>query len=175
MRIEVKLGGAKHFGRLLPYGDIDPRLTVGEIAIEYITNPSHADYYALSAVRLGSRGRGAGKRPGDLLVVVYSREQVLAAVQAFLATGTSPSLCVHNGGIAIGRIEYTKMRQTFGTPVAEYSTGLQKTDDIQPDTGCPNAPYARAWEKICAKALGGRWVGGLRNVQVDIIINENDD
>lgn len=173
MKIEVKLGGARHFGRFLPYGNVDPNKTLGEIAIEYISNPAHADFFALSGVKLGSRGRGAGKRPGEVLVMVYSREQVLTAVKRFLAGESVPSLCVHNGGVALGKVEYTKMRQSFGTPVAEYGTDLNKLDDIQPDTG--NAPYARAWEKICAEALGGRWVGGLRNVQVDIIINENDD
>lgn len=172
MKIEVKLGGS-HFGRFLPYGNVNPNKTIGEIAIEYISNPAHADYFALSGVKLGSRGRGAGKRPGEVLVMVYSRAQVLDAVTRFLDGGSAPSLCVHNGGVALGRVEYTKMRQTFGIPTCEYHTNLTKLDDIQPDTG--NAPYARAWEKICARHTGGRWVGSLRNVQVDIIINENDD
>ena len=65
IRIEVKLGGARHFGRFLPYGNVDPNKTLGEIAIEYLTDPKHADFIALSGVKLGSRGRGAGKRAGE--------------------------------------------------------------------------------------------------------------
>lgn len=175
IRIEVKLGGARHFGRFLPYGNVDPNKTLGEIAIEYLTDPKHADFIALSGVKLGSRGRGAGKRAGQVVVMVYSREQVLNAVKRFLSGVAVPSLCVHNGGVAMGKVEYSKVRQSFGIPVAEYATDLCKLDDIQPDTGCPNAPYARAWEKICAKAIGGRWVGGLNNLQIDIVVNINDD
>lgn len=174
MRIEVKLGG-RHYGRFLPYGNVDPNKSIGEIAIQYITDPTHAELFALSAVKLGSRGRGSGKRAGEVVVMLYSREQVLDAVKRFLSGVAVPSLCVHNGGVAMGRIEYSKVRQSFGIPTAEYTTDLCKLDDIQPDAGCPNAPYARAWEKICAKALGAKWVGGLRNVQFDLLVNDADE
>lgn len=159
-------------GRFLPYGDVNPDLTVLELALDYIQNPAHAERYAFAAIQRGGKGR-----PGHVNVAIYDRATVLAAVKNFGTHGkaAAPALGVHNGGVAVMRCEYTVIRQTFGTPIEEYATELSKKDDLQPDAGCRNAPYARAWEKVCAKAANGRWCGGLRNVQIDFTVNDADD
>lgn len=175
IRIEVKLGGSRHMGRFLPYGNVDVNKSIGEIAMDYINDPEHAELYCFSAVKRGMGGKSAGVG-GCVSAVVFTREQVAAAVARFNAGNDVPALKVHNGGVALGRVQYIKLRQSFGAPVAEYPIeGLAKLEDIKPDVSCPNAPYARAWEKICARALDGKWTGGLRNVQFDIVINDADD
>lgn len=169
MRYEVKFLK----GRFLPYGNVQPDLTVLELALDYVQNPNHAERYAIAAIKRGARGGHAG----SVKVAVYDREAVLAALVKFGANGrkAAPALGVHNGGVAILRCEYAAIRQTFGVPIAEYDTDLTKREDLAPDMGCPNAPYARAWEKVCARAVKGKWVGGLRNVQIDIVVNDADD
>ena len=167
MKYEVK--GFK--GRFVPFGgkEADPNKTVFENAVEYVENPAHAERYAFAAIVRGSKAHA-----GMMKVVIYNRTQVLDAIKAFSANRASaPVLGIHNGAIAVMRLEYMTMRQTFGRPLEEYETELTKWKDLQPDTG--NAPYARAWEKVCAKACGGKWVGGLNRVQIDFIVNEADE
>ena len=168
MRYEVKFIK----GRFLPYGNVQPDMTVLELALDYIQNPNHAERYCVAAIQRGGKGR-----PGAVKVLVYDRAAVLAAVLKFGANGRkfAPALGVHNGGIAVLRCEYAAIRQTFGLPIAEYGTGLNKREDLEPDMGCPNAPYARAWEKVCAKVMNGQWCGALRNVQIDFVVNDADD
>lgn len=175
IRIEVKLGGARHMGRFLPYGNVDTNKSIGDIAMDYVMDSKHAEYYCFSAVKRGMGGKSAGVG-GVVSAVVFTREQVAAAIARFNAGNDVPALKVHNGGVALARVQYIKLRQSFGVPVAEYAIdGLAKLDDIVPDASCPNAPYARAWEKLCAKAVNGKWTGGFRNVQFDIVVNEADD
>lgn len=171
MRYEVKLGGARHCGRFLPYGNIDPHKTMLENALDYVANPNHAERFALSAVKRGGKGRA-----GQVVVMIYDKDAVYNALVKYgQNVKNAPALAIHNGGVALKRIEYMTMRQTFGAPIAVYETDLTKVDDIEPDAGCVNAPYARAWEKICAKVVGGRWCGGLLNVQIDFVVNDNDE
>lgn len=173
IRIEVKLGGSRHMGRFLPYGNVDVTKSVGDLAMEYVLDEKHAELYCFSAVK---RGMGRSGQGGQVLAILFTREQVADAITRFNAGNDVPALRVHNGGVALAKVQYIKLRQSFGTPVAEYPIeGLTKLEDIPPDTGCPNAPYARAWEKICAKALNAKWTGALRNVQFDLMINEVDD
>ena len=175
IRIEVKLGGARHMGRFLPYGNVDTNKSIGDIAMDYVNDPKHAELYCFSAVKRGMGGKSAGIG-GIVSAVVFTREQVATAIARFNAGNDVPALKVHNGGVALARVQYIKLRQSFGVPVAEYTIGgLAKLDDITPDASCSNAPYARAWEKICANAMNGKWTGGLRNVQFDIVVNEADD
>lgn len=167
---EVKL----RRGRFLPYGKVDPNKTIIELALEYVADPSHADIYDLSAVRRGSRGGHAG----CVLDVEFTREAVYAALLRYRDNpAQAPALAVHNGGVALMRVEYSVMRRTFGVPYDEFPTQYAKIDDIVPDPAdfkC-NAPYARKWEKECARVAGGKWHGALNNVQTDFIVNEADD
>lgn len=167
MRYEVK--GYK--GRFVPFGgkEADPNKSMIENAIDYVANPAHAERYAFAAIVRGSKTRA-----GVMKVVIYERAQVLNAIKAFESgRASAPALGIHNGAVALMRLEYLTMRQTFGRPLEEYDTELTKWKDLTPDTG--NAPYARAWEKVCARTCGGKWVGGLNRIQIDFIVNEGDE
>lgn len=166
MKYEVKylFGGFCKFGK-------DAHKTPIDAALDYVQDAAHAERYCLAAIQRGGRGRA-----GRVLVMVYDRAAILAALEKYGAGRPAPALGVrHAGGVGVKRAEYAAIRQTFGAPLFEVPTEYTKREDIKPDAGCANAPYARAWEKICAAALGGKWVGGLRNVQIDFIVNEDDD
>lgn len=167
MKYEVKY----LFGGFCSYGKNDMDKTPIDAALEYVDNAAHAERYCVAAIQRGGRGRA-----GRVFVMVYERNAIRAALERYAAGVRVPALGVrHAGGIGVKRCEYAAIRQSFGAPLAEIATEYTKREDIKPDAGCVNAPYARAWEKICAKALGGRWVGGLHNVQIDIVVNEDDD
>lgn len=167
MKYEVKY----LFGGFCAYGKDDTTKTPIEAALAYVDNPAHAERYCVAAIQRGGRGRA-----GRVFVMVYEREAIRAALERYAAGVRVPALGVRAaGGVGVKRCEYAAIRQTFGAPLSEIATEYTKREDIKPDAGCANAPYARAWEKICAKALNGRWVGGLRNVQIDIVVNEEDD
>ena len=167
MRYEVKYLK----GRFVAYGKHEVDKTPIDAAIEYITSERHAERYCFAAIQRGGRGRA-----GSVRVLVYSREAVLSAVQRFAVKPADvPALAIHNGGVALMRCEYAAMRRTFGAPIDELPTSLTRREDLKPDMGCVNAPYARAWEKVCAEAAGGKWCGALRNVQIDFTVNEYDE
>lgn len=175
IRGEVKLFGAEHKGALKPYGKVDPNMSLLTLAYAYVGNPNHGDFYLFNGTVLGSRGRGAGKRPGYMMMMAYSRKQVLKGLDKY-RDGNDTCLDTANGGIAGISDAYLKIRQTFGEPIFEVKTGLKNAGEIQPDPGVTVAPYARAWEKICSDLIeNARWCGGLNNVQVDLTINEDDD
>lgn len=168
IRIEVK--GLK--GRFVPFGKTMPNMLPIDGARYYLTEISRADFVALPAIRKG--GRGMAANTGRVFVYMYPKAAVMAALDK-LDAGAPTALRVVEGQVKLVNIALDKIRQTFGAPIAAYATDLHKWNDIQPDAGCPNAPKARAWEKICARACEGQWVGALRGVQVDIIINPLDD
>ena len=168
LRVEVKW----FKGRFLPYGKTNPNATAFDNALAYVGDPRHADFYALPCIMRGGKGR-----PGRLYMALYRRETVLNAILKYKASGQCEfgALGVHNGGVALLRAEELIIRQTFGQPELLLETGLTKRADLKPDASCPNAPFARAWEKVCARLMNAKWVGALRNVQIDLIINLNDD
>ena len=167
MRYEVKYIK----GRFVSYGRYDTDKTPIDAAIDYIADERHAERYCVAAIQRGGKGR-----PGAVRIMVYERTAVLAAVQRFAQNPMSvPALGVHNGAVAVLRCEYAAIRRTFGAPVDELPTELTRREDLRPDYGCPNAPYARAWEKVCAAAAGGHWCGALHNVQIDFTVNDADD
>lgn len=169
LRVEVKW----FKGRFLPYGKpIDPNATAFDNAIAYVNDPRHADFYAFPCIT-----RGGKSRPGKVHLALYKREVVLDAITAFQKSGACDygALGLHNGGVALLRAEELTIRQTFGQPELLIYTGMNKRDDLKPDASCTVAPFARAWEKVCAALLGAKWIGGLRNVQIDLIVNLNDD
>lgn len=168
VRIEVK--GLK--GRFVPFGKSMPNMLPIDGARYYLNEISRADFVAVPAIRKGGRGMAANN--GRVFVYMYTKAAILHALDA-LENGNVNALRVIEGQVKLNNISLDKIRQTFGAPVATYATDLHKWDDIEPDAGCPNAPKARAWEKICAAACAGQWVGALRGVQVDIIINPLDD
>lgn len=167
MRYEVKYLK----GRFVAYGKHDVNKTPIEAAFDYITDERHAERYCVAAIQRGGRGRA-----GSVRVMVYERDAVLNAVQRFAVDPSSvPALAVHNGAVAVVRCEYVAIRRTFGAPLDELPTTLTRREDLQPDPTCANAPYARAWEKVCAAAAGGKWCGALRNVQIDFTVNDADE
>lgn len=168
IRIEVK--GLK--GRFVPFGKTMPNMLPIDGARYYLNEISRADFVALPAIRKGGRGMAANN--GQVFVYMYTKNAVLSALDK-LEAGTPTALRIVEGQVKLVNIALDKIRQTFGAPVTTYATNLHKWDDIEPDASCTNAPKARAWEKICADACDGKWVGALRGVQVDIIINPLDD
>lgn len=172
IRIEVKGKG----GRFVPFAkDVPSNLTVFDAARWYLTEVSRADYVAIALVKRGNSRMDMHN--GALFVALYSKARILRAIDRMDAAqvNTFGVLKVTDNQLKVMGIEAGKVMQTFGTPDQLYQTDLTKWADIQPDAGCPNAPYARAWEKIVAAALNGQWVGALRGVQVDVIVNPNDD
>lgn len=168
MKYEVK--GYK--GRFLPYGKIDPRLNMFEQSEQYLTRQTTAERFALFTVKRGNSRAGAGN--GRAYVYIVSKEAVLNAIHKMQVNAKlTPALSVHNGAIVLKRYEFMAIVQTFGKAIEIVETDVTSWKDIKPDTG--NAPYARAWEKICAKACNGKWCGGLNNVQIDFTVNEADD
>ncbi len=168
MKYEVK--GFK--GRFLPYGNIDPRMNMFEQSIDYLTRKTTAERFALFTVKRGASRCGAGN--GRAFVYIVEKSAVLNAIYKMQDNPkNAPALSVHNGAIVLKRYEFMAVVHTFGKAVEIIETDLTSWKDIKPDTG--NAPYARAWEKICAKVCGGHWCGGLNNVQIDFTVNENDD
>ena len=169
-KFEVKLGGHAHLGVFAPYGQSDiANLTGKDLAIAYVENPAHADGYLLSAYARGSRGIG-----GQVYALLYTRETVLKAIERF-PEGT-PSLVAHRGTIALGTCDMMSMAKTFGPAMESFPIkGLRALKYIVPDHSCKNAPYARAWEKHCAEAIDGIWVGGDQGCQYDIIVNSCDE
>lgn len=169
LRVEVKW----FKGRFLPYGKpTDPHATAFDNAIAYVNDAKHADYYAFPCIMRGGKGR-----PGKLYMALYTRAAVLNAIHNFKASNQCDygALSLHNGGVALMRAEELTMRQTFGKPELLLDTGMSKRADLKPDPNCPNAPYARAWEKRCSVLMGLKWVGALRNVQIDLMVNLSDD
>ena len=168
IRIEVKGKG----GRFVPFAkEVPTDLTVYDAARWYLNEVSRADYVAIAFIKRGNSRMNMHN--GSVSVALYSKARILRAVDKMVNTyGVLKVVC---NQLKVMGTEAGKVMQTFGTPDQLYSTDLTKWDDIQPDAGCPNAPYASAWEKIVAKALSGQWVGALRGVQVDVIINPNDD
>lgn len=167
MRYEVKYIK----GRFVAYGKHDVNKTPIDAAFDYINDERHAERYCVAAIQRGGKGR-----PGAVRVMVYERAAIRAAVERFAANPSNvPALAIHNGAVAVMRCEYAAIRRTFGTPLEELSTTLTRREDLKPDASCANAPYARAWEKVCAAAAGGKWCGALRNVQIDFTVNEADD
>ena len=144
-------------GRFLPYGK-DATGTALENAIAYVSDTKHASWYAFFATR---------NRMQAVLFIV-SREQVLNGLAKY-ASGVKTCLDIHNGGIALERTQYIGMRQTFGAPVAEIELEVKSWKDIPKDARCVNAPKARAFEKLVAQAVNGKWVGGLNNLQYDVM------
>ena len=164
IRIEVKW----RRGRFVAYGKAtNPEMTAVDSALDYIQRMSLADYILVPAV----------ERRKAVNAALFSRAQVLNALERFKASGETSFGClaIDENQVKLNKVEFLTIVHTFGKPVAVIPTGLQKVADLRPDAGCPNAPYARAWEKVGAQAVNGKWVGALRGVQVDIIINEADD
>lgn len=171
-RIEVKGKG----GRFVPFAkDVPTSLTVYDAARWYLNEVSKADYVAIGYVKRGNSRMNMHN--GQLAVALYAKERVLRAIDRMDAAQVSTFgvLKIVGNQLKVMGVEAGKVMQTFGTPDQLIPTDLTKWDDIQPDAGCSNAPYARAWEKIVAKAMGGIWTGALRGVQVDVIVNPNDD
>ena len=163
-RFEVKFRG----GRFVPFGkEVPATLTAVEGARFYIENVSKADYVMVPAVI----------RRASVDVLAFSKAQVLDALDALDACGglSCGVLSIVQGQVKLTGVEYLDVIHTFGKPAFRAKSGYVKMKDIKPDASCANAPYARAWEKICAKAVNGTWVGALRGVQVDVIVNDNDD
>lgn len=172
IRIEVKGKG----GRFVPFfKDVPAGLNVYDAARWYLNKVSRADYVAIAFIKRGNSRMNMHN--GSVSVALYAKERILHAIDRMDAAqaNTFGVLKVTSNQLKVMGTEAGKVMQTFGTPDQLYPTDLTKWDDIQPDAGCPNAPYARAWEKIVAKALDGIWVGALRGVQVDVIVNPNDD
>lgn len=172
IRIEVKGKG----GRFVPFAkDVPAGLNVYDAARWYLSEVSRADYIAIAFIKRGNSRMNMHN--GALSVALYAKERILRAIDRMEAAqvNTFGVLKVTGNQVKVMGIEAGKVMQTFGTPDQLYATDLTKWDDIQPDASCANAPYARAWEKIVAKALDGVWVGALRGVQVDVIVNPNDD
>jgi hypothetical protein len=172
VRIEVKGKG----GRLVPFAkEVPTNLTVYDAARWYLNEVSRADFVAIAFIKRGNSRMNMGN--GSVSVALYSKERVLRAIDRMEAAqaNTFGVLKVVGNQLKVMGTEAGRVMQTFGAPDQLYSTDLTKWDDIKPDPGCPNAPYARAWEKVVAKATAGKWVGALRGVQVDVIINPNDD
>lgn len=177
MKIEVKWIG----GRLMPFAkDVPFGLTPIEAAKWYINEVSKADYFAFGYVEVGARRL---KKPGSVSVALYPRQRVLNALERMEREGSNSFgvLSIIEGQVKVTGLEAGRVKPTFGNPDAPsvgaklFPTNLTKKSDLKPDAGCPNAPYARAWEKVVAKAVKGQWVGGLKNVQVDVIVNDLDD
>lgn len=169
LRVEVKW----FKGRFLPYGKpVNPNATAFENALAYVSDPQHADFYALPLITKGGKSR-----PGRVYLALYQRQAVLDAITAFEKSGQCDygALGLHNGGVALLRAEELTVRNTFGKPELLIYTGMSKRADLKPDTACTVAPFARAWEKVCAFLMGAKWVGGLKNVQIDLVVNLNDD
>lgn len=172
IRIEVKGKG----GRFVPFAkDVPAGLNVYDAARWYLSEVSRADYVAIAFIKRGNSRMNMHN--GALSVALYAKERILRAIDRMEAAqvNTFGVLKVTGNQVKVMGTEAGKVMQTFGTPDQLYATDLTKWDDIQPDASCANAPYARAWEKIVAKALDGVWVGALRGVQVDVIVNPNDD
>lgn len=172
IRIEVKGKG----GRFVPFAkDVPAGLNVYDAARWYLSEVSRADYVAIAFIKRGNSRMNMHN--GALSVALYAKERILRAIDRMEAAqvNTFGVLKVTGNQVKVMGTEAGKVMQTFGTPDQLYATDLTKWDDIQPDANCANAPYARAWEKIVAKALDGVWVGALRGVQVDVIVNPNDD
>lgn len=163
-RFEVKLRG----GRFVPFGkELDPHWTPVEGARYYLTDLSKADFILVPGVI----------RRRSVEVCAFTKEQVLQALDELDASGglSFGVLSIVQGQVKLMGVELLDVIHTFGAPAFRVPSGLVKMKDLTPDHGCPNAPYARAWEKVCSKAIGGHWVGALKGVQVDIIVNEADD
>lgn len=168
IRGEVKFRG----GRFVPYGkDLPSDLTPIEGARYYIEHISRADYVYMPWIVPGTKGHAGS---GRVYVAKYTKQQVLNALDK-LAKGEARALRIVEGQVKLMGISRSYMLPTFGEPTVKWATSYTKAEDIEPDPNCENAPYARAWEKICATACGGQWVGALKGVQVDIIINPLDD
>lgn len=172
IRIEVKGKG----GRFVPFAkEVPTDLTVYDAARWYLNEVSRADFIAIAYIKRGNSRMNMHN--GAVSVALYSKERILRAIDRMetAQASTFGVLKVVGNQLKVMGTEAGKVMQTFGSPDQLYATDLTKWDDIQPDAGCPNAPYARAWEKIVARALDGIWTGALRGVQVDVIINPNDD
>lgn len=164
IRIEVKW----RRGRFVAFGKpARADMTAIESAIDYMENISRADFVLVPGV----------ERRKAVNAMLFTREQVINALYKFAASGevVHGCLAIDENQVKLSKVEFLTVIHTFGKPAAILPTGLQKVKDLQPDAGCPNAPYARAWEKVGAAAVNGKWVGALRGVQVDIIINPLDD
>lgn len=144
----------------------DPRTSAAELAKKYAQNPIR-NIYALPMVAKG--GRGAH---GRVKIALYERETVLAAIEKFIDQGrdAAPALGMVSRGVGLACVEEMRIRQTFGRPLEVIETDFQKIAEIPRDPNCANAPQARSWEKITAQLVSGTWVGGLRNVQYDVVI-----
>ena len=171
VRIEVKGKG----GRFVPFGkDVPEKLDAFQAAKWYIDEVSKADYIAIPLVKRGNSRMNLHN--GSLFVALYTKAQVLRASDAMESGKAAHSaLKVVCNQVKVMNVEAMRVLSTFGSPVQMYETDLTKWEDIQPDAGCANAPYAREWEKIVAHALDGIWVGALKGVQVDVIVNPVDD
>lgn len=172
VRVEVKGKG----GRLVPFAkDVPAGLTAYAAGRWYLNEVSRADYVAIAFIKRGNSRMNM--RNGAVHVALYNKERILHAIDKMEAMQVNSFgvLKIVGNQLKVMGVEAGKVMQTFGTPNQLYATELTKWDDIVPDMGCQNAPYARAWEKIVAKALNGVWVGALRGVQVDVIVNPNDD
>lgn len=172
IRIEVKGKG----GRFVPFAkNVPVGLNAYEAARWYLNEVSRADYIAIAFIKRGNSRMNMHN--GAVSVALYSKARILRAIDKMEAAQVNAFgvLKIVDNQMKVMGTEAGKVMQTFGTPDQLYATDLTKWNDIQPDASCSNAPYARAWEKIVAKALNGQWVGALRGVQVDVIINPNDD
>jgi hypothetical protein len=161
IRIEVKYKG----GRFVPFGKDLPNVLPVDGARYYVTNVSKADYILVPGVI----------RRRSVEVCAFTKEQVLEALDRLEGNASFGVLSIVQGQVKLMGVELMDVIHTFGPPAFRVQSGLAKVADLKPDESCRNAPYARAWEKVCAKAVGGKWVGALKGVQVDIIINEADD
>lgn len=161
IRIEVKYKG----GRFVPFGKGLPNVLPVEGARHYVTDISKADYILVPGVI----------RRRSVEVCAFTKAQVLEALDKLEGNASFGVLSIVEGQVKVTGVELLQVIHTFGKPAFRVESGLAKMADLKPDEDCKNAPYARAWEKVCAHAVGGKWVGALKGVQVDIIVNEADD
>lgn len=166
-KLKIRLECKFRKGAFASFGtNEDPKKSFAEIAKEYAQNPIRT-VYAIPMVAKG--GRGA---KGKVKIALYEREAIFNAIERFIDNGreSAPALGMVSRGVGIVRVEELAVRRTFGRPIEVLETEFSKIADIPRDVNCPNAPQARSWEKLTAELVNGVWVGGLRNVQYDVVI-----
>lgn len=141
-------------------------MSAHDIALAYVQNEHHADFYMM-----------AGHIRGRLCAMVYTRQQVLEGLESGRAYASGVFKAV-GGQVKVMKTSELAFRQGLGAPRFILPSGYNVYKDLPADPNCANAPYARTWEKVCAELWSKfrpervKWVGGLKNVQVDLTNGE---
>lgn len=140
------------------------RMQVAEYTAKcYVDHEKHGDLYAFPMEGYINGYKG-------LHIAFYNREAVVSALES----GRIFNACtIQDNVIKLTKMSVIAMRQAFGAPLDTAPTTFIHYNDIPKDASDCAGPRARSWEKIVVKAaserfpLDFRWVGALRNVQID--------